>query len=165
MSLLSIVASSSAFLLPASPPPKGSSIDSDWSTKNKKQPGFLRLISASYAMVSLHDRRINSAANSEGHAGARNPYRSHVNFAPPAHPSAGAIGTSLVVNCRAINSRRPALETFQRIDLIDFVDEPRPRRPSARRNHLCVLGCGARSMYPVTPTSLPTRPSSRPAPV
>src|SRR6266496_4516595 len=51
MSLLSIVASSSAFSLPASPPPKGSSIDSDWSTKNKKQPGFLRLISAWYAMV------------------------------------------------------------------------------------------------------------------
>src|SRR5213593_2206341 len=54
MSLLSIVASSSAFFLPASPPPKGSSIDSDWSTKNKKQPGFLRLISAWYAMVCLH---------------------------------------------------------------------------------------------------------------
>src|SRR6058998_3923435 len=54
MSLLSIVASSSAFLLSASPPPKGSSIDSDWSIKNKKQPGFLRLISAWYAMVSLH---------------------------------------------------------------------------------------------------------------
>src|SRR5436190_11058944 len=54
MSLLSIVASSSAFCLPASPPPNGSSIDSDWSTKNKKQPGFLRLISAWYAMVFLH---------------------------------------------------------------------------------------------------------------
>src|SRR5205807_3219892 len=54
MSLLSIVASSSAFCLPASPPPNGSSIDSDWSTKNKKQPGFLRLISAWYAMVCLH---------------------------------------------------------------------------------------------------------------
>src|SRR5205809_1516555 len=54
MSLLSIVTSSSAFRLPASPPPKGSSIDSDWSTKNKKQPGFLRLISAWYAMVVLH---------------------------------------------------------------------------------------------------------------
>src|SRR2546429_2673284 len=54
MSLLSIVASSSAFLLPSSPPPNGSSIDSDWSIKNKKQPGFLRLISAWYAMVSLH---------------------------------------------------------------------------------------------------------------
>src|SRR3989442_5735364 len=54
MSLFSIVASSSAFRLPASPPPKGSSIDSDWSTKNKKQPGFLRLISAWYAMVFLH---------------------------------------------------------------------------------------------------------------
>src|SRR5438309_11742689 len=54
MSLLSIVASSSAFLLPSSAPPKGSSIDSDWSIKNKKQPGFLRLISAWYAMVSLH---------------------------------------------------------------------------------------------------------------
>src|SRR5437867_8158226 len=54
MSLLSIVASSSAFRLPASPPPKGSSIDSDWSTKNKKQPGFLRLISAWYAMVFLY---------------------------------------------------------------------------------------------------------------
>src|SRR5207302_3213996 len=53
MSLLSIVASSSAFRLPASPPPKGSSIDSDWSSKNKKQPGFLRLISAWYAMVFL----------------------------------------------------------------------------------------------------------------
>src|SRR5919106_4883111 len=53
MSLLSIVASSSAFLLPASPPPKGSSIDSDWSIKNKKQPGVLRLISAWYAMVFL----------------------------------------------------------------------------------------------------------------
>src|SRR6266480_4684529 len=54
MSLLSIVASSSAFFLPGSPPPKGSSIDSDWSTKNKKQPGFLRLISAWYSMVYLH---------------------------------------------------------------------------------------------------------------
>src|SRR6266550_7565262 len=54
ISLLSIVASSSAFFLSASPPPKGSSIDSDWSTKNKKQPGFLRLISAWYAMVFLH---------------------------------------------------------------------------------------------------------------
>src|SRR5437667_9359846 len=54
MSLLSIVASSSAFRLPASPPPNGSSIDSDWSTKNKKQPGFLRLISAWYAMVFLY---------------------------------------------------------------------------------------------------------------
>src|SRR6266550_4709508 len=54
ISLLSIVASSSAFRLPASPPPKGSSIDSDWSTKNKKQPGFLRLISAWYAMVFLY---------------------------------------------------------------------------------------------------------------
>src|SRR5437667_9249090 len=54
MSLLRIVASSSAFRLPAAPPPKGSSIDSDWSTKNKKQPGFLRLISAWYAMVFLH---------------------------------------------------------------------------------------------------------------
>src|SRR2546428_568656 len=54
MSLLSIVASSSAFCLPASPPPNGSSIDSDWSTKNKKQPGFLRLISAWYGMVCLH---------------------------------------------------------------------------------------------------------------
>src|SRR6266516_739851 len=53
ISLLSIVVSSSAFLLSASPPPKGSSIDSDWSIKNKKQPGFLRLISAWYAMVSL----------------------------------------------------------------------------------------------------------------
>src|SRR3989441_2269829 len=52
MSLLSIVASSSAFLLPSSPPPKGSSIDSDWSIKNTKQPGFLRLISAWYGMVS-----------------------------------------------------------------------------------------------------------------
>src|SRR2546425_10337482 len=54
MSLLSIVASSSAFRLPASPPPKGSSIDSDWSTKNKKHPGFVRLIAAWYAMVFLH---------------------------------------------------------------------------------------------------------------
>src|SRR5436853_7590583 len=48
-----MVASSSAFFLPF-PPAKGSSIDSDWSTRNKKQPGFLRLISAWYAMVSLH---------------------------------------------------------------------------------------------------------------
>src|SRR5213596_696554 len=83
--------------------------------------------------------------------------RSHVNFAPPAHPSAGAIGASLVVNCRAINSRRPALETFQRIDLIDFVDEPRPRRPSARRSHLCVLGrlhrrCRHALTRPLAPT-------------
>src|SRR5206468_5711667 len=62
MSLLSIVASSSAFLLPSSPPPKGSSIDSDWSIKNKKQPGFLRLISAWYAMVSLHFSHHDSAS-------------------------------------------------------------------------------------------------------
>src|ERR671938_1956556 len=53
MSLLRIVAGSSACFLPASPPPKGSSIDSDWSTKNKKQPGFLRLISAWYGIVFL----------------------------------------------------------------------------------------------------------------
>src|SRR2546430_2324179 len=53
MSLLSIVANSSAFFLPASPPPNGSSIDSDWSTKNKKHPGFLRLISAWHAMACL----------------------------------------------------------------------------------------------------------------
>src|SRR5213083_391580 len=66
------------------------------------------------------DRRINSAANSEGHAGARNPLLERASNAPPAHPSAGAIGASLVINCRAINSRRPALETFQRIDLIDL---------------------------------------------
>src|SRR5881628_3324728 len=62
MSLLSIVASSSAFLLPSSPPPKGSSIDSDWSIKNKKQPGFLRLISAWYAMVSLQFSHDDSAS-------------------------------------------------------------------------------------------------------
>src|SRR5690242_6562706 len=49
-----MVASSSAFFLPLSPPAKGSSIDSDWSTRNRKQPGFLRLISAWYAMVVLH---------------------------------------------------------------------------------------------------------------
>src|ERR1044071_3687910 len=55
MSLLRMVASSSAFfLLPLSPPANGSSIDSDWSTRNRKQPGFLRLISAWYAMVVLH---------------------------------------------------------------------------------------------------------------
>src|SRR5207247_8607721 len=62
MSLLSIVASASAFLLPSSPPPKGSSIDSDWSIKNKKQPGFLRLISAWYAMVSLQFSHDDSAS-------------------------------------------------------------------------------------------------------
>src|SRR5437773_8409560 len=66
MSLLSIAASSSAFLLPSSPPPKGSSIDSDWSIKNKKQPGFLRLISAWYAMVSLHFFRIPEDAHDDG---------------------------------------------------------------------------------------------------
>src|SRR6266566_5665677 len=48
-----MVASSSAFFLPF-PPAKGSSIDSDWSTRNRKQPGFLRLISAWYGMVFLH---------------------------------------------------------------------------------------------------------------
>src|SRR3954468_12610751 len=63
MSLLSIVASSSAFRLPASPPPKASSIDSDWSTKNKKQPGFLRLISAWYAMVSSYKTQIDVFAS------------------------------------------------------------------------------------------------------
>src|SRR5207249_5943862 len=39
-----------------------SSIDSDWSIKNKKQPGFLRLISAWYAMVSLHFSHHDSAS-------------------------------------------------------------------------------------------------------
>src|SRR5436190_4157488 len=63
MSLLSIVASSSAFRLPATPPPKVSSIDSDWSTKNKKQPGFLRLISAWYAMVSSYKTQIDVFAS------------------------------------------------------------------------------------------------------
>src|SRR5437868_13320115 len=63
ISLLSIVASSSAFRLPASPPPKPSSIDSDWSTKNKKQPGFLRLISAWYAMVSSYKTQIDVFAS------------------------------------------------------------------------------------------------------
>src|ERR1051325_5516293 len=52
-----MVASSSAFFLPLSPPANGSSIDSDWSTRNRKQPGFLRLISAWYAMVFLQSER------------------------------------------------------------------------------------------------------------
>src|SRR5512141_946294 len=52
MSLLMIVASSSAFLRPCSPPPNGSSIEADWSSRNRKHPGFRRLISAVYGMPS-----------------------------------------------------------------------------------------------------------------
>src|SRR5438477_13085834 len=63
ISLLSIVASSSAFRLPASHAPTVSSIDSDWSTKNKKQPRFLRLISAWYAMVSSYKTQIDVFAS------------------------------------------------------------------------------------------------------
>src|ERR1700716_2425654 len=50
MSLLMIVASSSAFrrsLLP----PNGSSIEADWSKRKMKQPGFFRLISALYMLA------------------------------------------------------------------------------------------------------------------
>src|SRR2546427_4697358 len=50
MSLLMIVASSSAFrrsLLP----PNGSSIEADWSKRKMKHPGFLRLISALYMLA------------------------------------------------------------------------------------------------------------------
>src|SRR3954471_14914991 len=50
MSLLMIVASSSAFrrsLLP----PNGSSIEADWSRRKMKHPGFLRLISALYMLA------------------------------------------------------------------------------------------------------------------
>src|SRR5688572_15646784 len=84
MSLLSIVASSSAFRLPASPPPKGSSIDSDWSTKNKKQPGFLRLISAWYAMVFLHCWHYDAAA---GQSVTSSPPRP-TSYGPPRRPRA-----------------------------------------------------------------------------
>src|SRR6267378_7706454 len=52
MSLLMMVASSSAFrrsLLP----PNGSSIEADWSRRKMKQPGFLRLISALYMLAPL----------------------------------------------------------------------------------------------------------------
>jgi len=45
-----------------------------------------------------------------------------------------------VVDQRDDLHRRAALGTFQRIDFIGFVDEPRPRRPRARRNCLAVLG-------------------------
>src|SRR5437773_12340151 len=79
MSLLSIVASSSAFLLPSSPPPKGSSIDSDWSIKNKKQPGFLRLISAWYAMVSLQFSHDDSASLPRLDPASRAPVRCDAN--------------------------------------------------------------------------------------
>src|SRR5437899_3077954 len=84
MSLLSIVASSSAFLLPSSPPPKGSSIDSDWSIKNKKQPGFLRLISAWYAMVSLQFSHDDSASLPGLDPESRAPVRSFGIAAGPA---------------------------------------------------------------------------------
>src|SRR3989440_2798640 len=50
MSLLMMVASSSAFrrsLLP----PNGSSIEADWSKRKMKHPGFLRLISALYMLA------------------------------------------------------------------------------------------------------------------
>src|SRR6267154_189470 len=50
MSLLMIVASSSAFrrsLLP----PNGSSIEADWSRRKMKHPGFFRLISALYMLA------------------------------------------------------------------------------------------------------------------
>src|SRR6266436_2934185 len=50
MSLLMIVASSSAFrrsLLP----PKGSSIEADWSKRKMKHPGFFRLVSALYMLA------------------------------------------------------------------------------------------------------------------
>src|SRR5256712_9430152 len=50
MSLLMLVASSSAFrrsLLP----PNGSSIEADWSKRKMKRPGFLRLISALYMLA------------------------------------------------------------------------------------------------------------------
>src|SRR5438309_4997523 len=50
MSLLMMVASSSAFrrsLLP----PNGSSIQADWSKRKMKHPGFLRLISALYMLA------------------------------------------------------------------------------------------------------------------
>src|SRR5947207_2872969 len=75
MSLLSIVASSSAFRLPASPPPKGSSIDSDWSTKNKKQPGFLRLISAWYAIVSSLFVALRAGTHASGLVERQKPHR------------------------------------------------------------------------------------------
>src|SRR5882672_5099545 len=50
ISLLMIVASSSAFrrsLLP----PNGSSMEADWSKRNMKHPGFFRLISALYMLA------------------------------------------------------------------------------------------------------------------
>src|SRR3989475_8235913 len=50
MSLLMIVASSSAFrrsLLP----PNGSSMEADWSKRKMKHPGFFRLISALYMLA------------------------------------------------------------------------------------------------------------------
>src|SRR5256714_4401800 len=50
MSLLMMVASSSAFLRSVLPP-NGSSIEADWSRRKMKQPGFLRLISALYMLA------------------------------------------------------------------------------------------------------------------
>src|SRR5256885_15710604 len=50
MSLLMMVASSSAFFRSALPP-NGSSIDADWSSRKMKHPGFLRLISALYMLA------------------------------------------------------------------------------------------------------------------
>src|SRR6185436_3006741 len=50
MSLMMMVASSSAFFRSALPP-NGSSIDADWSSRKMKHPGFLRLISALYMLA------------------------------------------------------------------------------------------------------------------
>src|SRR5712672_1542654 len=50
MSLLMMVASSSA-LRRSLLPPKGSSIEADWSRRKMKHPGFLRLISALYMLA------------------------------------------------------------------------------------------------------------------
>jgi len=45
-----------------------------------------------------------------------------------------------VIDQRDDVHRRSALGTLQRIDLVDLVDEPRPRRPGARRSLRPILG-------------------------
>jgi hypothetical protein len=51
-----LIASAIAYdlLIPKLPPPNGSDIEYDWSIRKRKQPGFLRLISAVYISFSYN---------------------------------------------------------------------------------------------------------------
>src|SRR6267378_7187804 len=87
-------------------------------------------------------------------------HRSYVNLAPPSHPSTGRIGASLVVNCWAINSARPAGQILSGAGQVRDVVLVQQLRRCQERDGRSVLAQAAASVARVDSAVPPAAPNS-----